>query len=333
MDVIVSVIVPIYKVEPYITKCISSIINQTYDNLEIILVDDGSPDCCNLICDEFAACDKRIRVIHQRNLGLSEARNHGIDISTGSYILFVDGDDYIEPNTVERLLQTCIENCADVSCCGHYWEHENNVATHSLTNARKCYEGEEILEASLKGWVFKECAWNKLWKRQLFDNECKFPPGRYFEDIATTWRLFRKCKRVTCVPDILYHYVARKSSIGNTKNIKNLVDRWLAFRERFEVMGRESEIFRQICTVGCLQTIGYTWRWLYKVDIKEREKHEVEIQEMRSFLKANRDDIKRCSFSTRVSLFCALHSNSITIFVCYYLNQLYRKIHGLDRMK
>ena len=332
MDALVSVIVPIYKVESYLEKCVHSIMHQTYDNLEIILVDDGSPDSCGLMCDDFATSDKRIRVIHQKNQGLSEARNHGIDICHGSYILFVDGDDYIEPNTIECLLKACVETGSDVSCCGHYWEHENHFLKYPLPDVSRCYEGEEIITASLKGDVFAEFAWNKLYKRQLFDKECKFPPGRYFEDIATTWRVFRKCKRVTCIPDILYHYVARKSSIGNTKNMKNLVDRWIAFKERYDVMVAESEEFCRICTIGCLDTIGYTWRWLYIVDKKDRKRHDDVLQEMREFVEANRSSIGRCSLATRVCLFCALHSNSVTEFGCYYLNQVYRRLRGWNQM-
>lgn len=114
----VSVIVPVYNVEPYLRKCLYSVLGQTYRDLEIIVVDDGSTDASRAICDEYKSSDSRIQVIHQINKGLSEARNNGIDIATGEYILFVDGDDWIELNTVECLLQACVENNADVSCCG-----------------------------------------------------------------------------------------------------------------------------------------------------------------------------------------------------------------------
>ena len=331
MEDIVSVIVPIYKVEPYLKKCVNSILQQTYDNLEIFLVDDGSPDDCGQMCDHFAASDKRIHVVHQKNKGLSEARNQGIAICKGSYVLLVDGDDYIEPNTIECLLKSSKDTCADVVCCGYYREYKDNATAHSLTDVRKYYGEEEIIKAALQGKFFGEYAWNKLWKRELF-NDCKFPLGRYFEDIATTWKLFRGCHKVTCVPDILYHYIIRKDSIGNTKNMKNFVDRWLAFKERFDTMAAESEELRQICTNGCLDTIGYTWRWLYIVDRKDRKRHDDVLREMREFVEVNRSSIGRCSLATRVSLFCALHSNSVTECGCYYLNQVYRRLRGFDQM-
>lgn len=320
----VSVIVPVYNVEKYLDKCVSSILNQTYRGIEIILIDDGSTDGCGRMCDEYQ--DERIRVIHQINKGLSEARNCGIDIATGEYILFVDGDDWIEPSTVECLLQACVENEADVSCCGHYKEFVDRTTAHPLVTELKIYEGDEIVIPAMKG-SFAHYAWEKLWKRELFDT-CRFPPGMQFEDIATTWKLFLKCQRVVCIPDILFHYIYRKDSIGNTKTMKNLSDRWIAFKERYDVMAGKSEELRNICTKSCLETIGYTWRWLYIIKDRDEEK----IQEMRGFLKENREYISHCSLETRISLFCALHSNSISIASCYYLNQIYRRLKGLDQM-
>lgn len=327
MDALVSVIVPIYKVEPYLDKCIYSIQNQTYRNLEIILVDDGSTDNCGQMCDRFALTDGRIHVIHQSNKGLSEARNSGISVCSGSYILFVDGDDWIEPDTVECLLNACVDNDAEVSCCGHYKEYLDRTTEHPLTDKKVVYEDDEIVVPAMKGNVFGMHAWGKLWNRELFDN-CMFPSGMYFEDIATTWKLFLNCHRVVCVRDILFHYIYRKDSIGNTKTMKNLSDRWTAFKEQYDEMAGEDEIIRRICAKRCLETIGYTWRWLHIVKNKDRTK----MQEMRGFLRENQDVKNQCSLATQLSLFCAQHSNPITIFGCYYLNQLYRRAHGMRLM-
>lgn len=326
MDTLVSVIVPIYKVEPYLEKCVTSIRNQTYRNLEIILIDDGSPDGCGQMCDLYASADNRVRVIRQENKGLSEARNSGIDIATGEYILFVDGDDWIELNTVECLLQACLDYSADASCCGHYKEFTNRTTIHPLVEEVKIYEGDEIIAPALKG-AFAHYVWEKLWKRKLFDT-CRFPSGMQFEDVATTWKLLLNCHRVVCISDVLFHYIYRKDSIGNTKTMKNLVDRWIAFKERYDVMAERSEELRNICTKGCLETIGYTWRWLFIVKDRDEEK----IQEMRRFLKENQEYINHCSLEKRISLFCALHSSPITIASCYYLNQMYRRFRGLDQM-
>lgn len=330
MNPLVSIIIPIYNVEKYLDKCITSVVNQTYTNLEIILVDDGSPDNCPAICDQWQAKDSRIKVIHQENGGLSVARNHGIDACNGSYVQFVDSDDYIELNAVECLLQACLETNAEVSCCGYVKEYVNHIISYPLTYSRVCYEGEEILVAAMKGTVFEQYVWNKLWRRELFDNDCRFPPGKCFEDGATTWKVLRKCNRVVCLPDVLYHYIARKNSISNTKNMKHFLDYWDACKERFDEMSVKSETLRQICMEGCFEVIGYIWRWLYLVDKKGRD--EVRLQEMQSFLKENRDSIVNCPLTTRFSLFCALHSNPVTIFGCYYAKQIYRRLHGMEEM-
>ena len=322
----ISVIIPVYNVEPYLRKCLDSVVGQTYRDLEILIVDDGATDGSGKICDEYAATDHRLQVIHQNNKGLSEARNRGIDIATGDYILFVDGDDWIEPNTVECLLQACIDYGADASCCGHYKELVDRTTVHPLVAVKKIYEGDEIVAPAMKG-SFAHYAWEKLWKRDLFDN-CRFPSGMQFEDIATTWKLFLRCHKVVCIPDVLFHYTYRKDSIGNTKTMKNLADRWSAFKERYDTMAERNEEFRRICTMGCLQTIGYTWRWLYIV----RDRDEEKLNEMQEFLKCNREAVRNCALSTRISLFCALHSNLVTIAGCYRINQIYRKIRGLDQM-
>ena len=317
----ISVIVPVYNVEPYLRKCLDSILNQTYRDLEILIIDDGSTDGSEAICDEYTANDQRLQVILQDNKGFS-----GIDLATGSYILFVDGDDWIEPNAVECLYQACLDSNADASCCGHYKELVDRKTVHALVAVKKIYEGDVIVAPAMKG-SFAHYAWEKLWKRDLFYN-CRFPSGMQFEDIATTWKLFLRCHKVICIPDVLFHYTYRKDSIGNTKSMKNLSDRWVAFKERYDVMAGRNEELKRICTMGCLETIGYTWRWLYIVEDRDEEK----IQEMRRFLKENRWYIRRCSLETRISLFCALHSSSITIVSCYYLNQMYRRFRGLDQM-
>ncbi len=330
MEPTVSVIIPVYQVEKYLDKCIASVVGQTYQNLQIILVDDGSTDRSPAICDGWKERDPRITVIHQPNGGLSRARNAGVNLVTGEFIGFVDSDDWIEQNTIEYLLQACIENKADISCCGYYRVYVDHIISHSLTDIQKIYEGEEILYSSMRGEGDEHIVWNKLWRRELFDDDCKFPAGMNFEDVATTWKIFRKCHREVCIPNLLIHHIIRKGSICNTKSMKNFVDRWIAFKERYDVMATKSEEIRRICIDGCLDTIGYTWRWLHILDRKERD--EKTLQEMRAFVRENRDRIAYSPVATRISLFCVLHSNSLTEFGCYYMNQIYRKIHGMDRM-
>ena len=327
----ISIIVPVYNVEPYLRKCLDSIVGQKYSDLEILVIDDGSTDESGAICDEYAKKDSRIRVFHTSNFGLSAARNLGVENARGDYLGFVDSDDWIEPDMYEALLNCAEETKSDVSCCGYYRHYSNKEIERPITSVKSSYEGEALIPAAMKVNVFGLYAWNKLYKRCLF-NDCMFPQGMLFEDIATIWRILVKCGRVSCVPNCLYHYNIRKNSLGNTKSMKNFADRWIAFRDRYYVMAEKSEELRQICTKGCLDTIGYTWRWLHTVDKEERKERGDVIQEMRSFAIANRKNMRLCSIATRISLFCAIHSCSTSIFICYYLNQAYRRFRGMNQM-
>lgn len=216
---LISVIVPIYNVEKYLPRCIESIINQTYKNLEIILVDDESPDNCGRICDEYMEKDARIKVIHQKNKGLSGARNSGIDIATGEYLAFVDSDDYIEPIMYETLYNDIQEHDAGMSICSRYYEFEDGhrVERYKLEQEVKVYSGKEAIVEMNNYSSFDMSAWDKLYKRELF-KEIRFPQGKLSEDFFIMFRLLDKARKVTFNPKPLYIYVQRNNSISrNTK--------------------------------------------------------------------------------------------------------------------
>ena len=321
----ISVIVPVYNIEKYLRRCLDSVINQTYRELEILIVDDGSTDSSGAICEEYGEKDNRIKVFHMENRGLSAARNRGLDEAKGEWIGFVDSDDWIEPYMYETLLNCVHSTKSDISCCGYCRQYANNETVIQVVPKVTTIEDEELISAAMEGNPFTLYAWNKLYKKELFD-DCRFPEGMLFEDIATTWRLLIRCHRVTCVPNVFYHYTIRKDSIGNTKTMKNLADRWIAFKDRYDAMAQRNDELNQICTRRCLDTIGYTWRWLYMV----KDRDDAILQQMRLFARTNRESFKLCSKATSISLFFALHSNALSIFICYYMNQIYRKIRGMD---
>ncbi|WMJ89809.1 glycosyltransferase [Anaerocolumna sp. MB42-C2] len=214
----ISVIIPVYMVENYIDECINSVINQTYTNLEIILIDDGSKDRCGEICDEYAIKDSRIKVIHQSNGGLSKARNAGIDIATGDYIGFVDSDDYIEEDMFEFLLQLAISNNADISICGTY----NKDLHLSSTYKEYCYTPKEAIKTMLAEKKFNTSAWDKLYKRELF-TEIRYPEGKIYEDLATTYKLFHKASKIIYNSKPKYYYRMNSESIMNRSfNLRNM---------------------------------------------------------------------------------------------------------------
>ena len=236
---LISIIVPVYKVEKYIHKCVSSIINQTYSNIEIILVDDGSPDNCAKICDEYALKDKRIKVIHQKNMGLSEARNRGIEISKGEYIGFVDSDDYIEPTMFQDLYNAIIDNDADISICNFYViSNKRKVAKNNFK--RRNFNKIEALKGVLLDKDIQSYAWNKLYKRELFEN-IKYPIGKKYEDIGTTFYLFEKSNKIAYIEKPEYNYLNREDSIVFNYNEQTIMDYTDIIIERYKYVDNKYE--------------------------------------------------------------------------------------------
>ncbi|MBP3817726.1 MAG: glycosyltransferase [Butyrivibrio sp.] len=214
MDDIISVIVPIYKVEKYINRCIDSITNQTYKNLDIILVDDGSPDLCGKICDEYADKDSRIRVIHKENGGLSSARNVALDDLKGNWVVCVDSDDYVHPDMIRRLHRAACDNNAEIAICSHYEERGERLFINSrIEDEVIVWDKKSALTKLIYDEEVKNYAWGKIYKSSLFDG-VRYPDGRNYEDIATTYLLFDKAERIVKIPDYLYYYLIREDGIS-----------------------------------------------------------------------------------------------------------------------
>lgn len=230
----VSVIVPIYGVEEYLDKCIQSICNQTYSDLEIILVDDGSQDACPKMCDEWSQRDSRIIVIHQQNGGLSNARNTGLYASSGEYILYVDSDDYIKEDMVEALVKAINEYNADVAVSTY--ESSSDECTYERLSGRIIVGSpNEILPIIYKNYIFH--AWGKLIKRE-YALKCPFVDRLIYEDYENTPRLMTCVSRVVIIMDGRYHYTIRNNSImGKTKmstnaDLARIVDSTLELYEK-----------------------------------------------------------------------------------------------------
>lgn len=211
---LVTVIVPVYKVEQYLDKCIDSLVNQTYQNLEIMLIDDGSPDNCPQMCDEWAKKDKRIKVIHKENGGQCSARNLALDQCKGDYICFVDSDDWVELNYVECLYKALIENDADISLCQLTEVYEDNRQPKLINNLNeyKIISRPELFPYSqINRSLFLLGPCNKLYKKYIFKN-LRFPNIRMFEDSAIYPNIFHLANKVVTVPITLYNYLVRNQS-------------------------------------------------------------------------------------------------------------------------
>lgn len=203
---LVSVIVPVYRVENYLHRAVDSLINQTYTNLEIILVDDGSPDRCPQICDEYAGQDSRIKVIHKPNGGLSDARNTGLAIASGDYLVFLDSDDYLHIKAIEILISEAIRHKACIVCCGmNIVDSDNNIYDHRKCDENFVSNNIDATKLLLQDRFPHNFACGKLYKRELFDN-LQFPVGRLYEDTATTYLAVNRAKSVLCLKDCLYYY-------------------------------------------------------------------------------------------------------------------------------
>ena len=264
----ISVIVPVYKVEPYLRECVDSIINQTYKNLEIILVDDGSPDNCGAICDEYAAQDSRVRVIHKENGGVSSARNAGIEAATGDYIGFVDSDDWIEKDMFETLLTAlvnanadmCICNCADETESGERIPTEYPLSSEILSK-------REVLKRLIRpgGGVYAG-VWNKLYKASILKNH-RFMVGRRYEDELISHHVINECESVVTISDVLYHYIQRGGSFCNSPySVKNL-DQSYALLDRYRFFKENGYLYEARKTWQA--AYGFLLTSLYKLPLKE----------------------------------------------------------------
>lgn len=241
----ISVIVPIYNVEKYLPACIDSILQQTYKDMEIILVDDGSPDNCPQICDEYGKKDERIRVVHQKNKGLSGARNTGIDIAQGEYLIFVDSDDTVEPTMVEDLYTYAEEhNCAIVACGRNYVFEDGQIVCKITENKNRIYDFADAMQEMNTFTLFDMSAWAKIYKKDIF-KDIRFPEGKLSEDYYIMYKLFDMAQSVGYVAKPLYNYLQRQSSISRNKKINH--DFAYAAKEQMEYLDNK---YPQMAVLG-----------------------------------------------------------------------------------
>jgi len=233
-EALVSIIIPVYNTKEYLEVCVNSVRNQTYKNIEIILIDDGSENETAQLCDEISKSDSRIKVHHQKNGGLSAARNKGITLSTGKYIMFVDSDDYIHSQMVQKLYEWLVSHNADVAVCDY--ERVKEFATEvpeKLLSAseEKIYENEEILDRIYSAEYVKYIVcWNKLYKRELI-TDIQFPINRIHEDEFFTPRVLQKAQKAVWLNEKLYYYVIREGSLSKSGLEKSSRHKLLCMKE------------------------------------------------------------------------------------------------------
>jgi glycosyltransferase involved in cell wall biosynthesis len=225
---IISIIIPVFNIKPYLSEALNSVLNQTYTNLEIIIIDDGSTDESGMVCDEFAKKDNRIIVVHQENKGLSEARNVGLDMMTGNIVAFLDPDDRYQSDYIMSMLSTMNQYNADIVICKNAAIRTTNamslkdIVSIEPQMAKGLYDRVTVLRAYVDGLI-NAAVWNKIYKSKLW-KETRFPVGYVYEDIVTTYQIFNNSEKVYILDKVLYLRRIHSESITNTPSIINVSD-------------------------------------------------------------------------------------------------------------
>ena len=296
---IISIIVPVYKVEKYLADCIDSITAQTFEDIEIILVDDGSPDNCGQLCDDYAKTDKRIKVIHKQNGGLSDARNAGIQAASGRYLGFIDSDDYIAPDMFERLYNSIIETDSDISMCRAANFNDGSIAELDKGKGETfIFEGSDIIKALFTGKI-NNFAWNKLYKKELFD-EIRFPYGKIYEDLFTTYRLCGRSKRLVLIDERKYAYRIRDNSImGKARRIIH-TDKFLAFAEIYDFLSNDDTVRDMAVEYMYRDLVSDVFKIVAADEIKNNEKF---FDALKGFLKTIKTKDKKKLFFLKIAVY------------------------------
>ena len=283
----ISIIVPVYNVEAYLEKCVESILKQTYTNLEILLVNDGSTDKSGELCDKLALRDHRIRVIHKENGGLSDARNRGIDEASSNLIGFIDSDDYIDEDMYETLYRQMVASKADLSMCGHY-DVYHQIPEKQVAEI-KTWElmPEEAIKMVMEAKILSVTAVNKLYKKALFE-QLRFRIGKIAEDAFIMVDLIHQCSKIVATNEKKYYYVHRENSITTQKFSLKFLNVIEAYEQNAKMI---SENYPDLYDVAIMRL---NWAYFYVLDrllVDNDFKDKVLEDRLISYLKKNKRSI------------------------------------------
>ena len=307
----VSVIIPIYNVEKYLRACVDSVLGQTYQDLQIILVDDGSTDSCGRICDEYSGVDSRIQVIHKENGGLSDARNAGLAVAKGEFILYLDSDDYLVPTAIASLMEMQGKTHADIVLGNFYYtfpDHEYPALAWQQTDM--VLNNEQAMEALIDGRI-ETFAWGKLIRRAIAHKHT-FPKGKVFEDHFWTHFVFADAQTVALLAQPLVHYRQRDNSISFTFDLKRLdmLDGWM---NRIEFLEQQYPDLLTICHKRYAERyVGLAWLVLTRMKGGRREA----FDRLRAFNSEVR--LQNYTDGTTKKLICALDRGNL-VYAVYAL--------------
>lgn len=247
-----SVIVPVYNAEKYLNKCVDSILNQTYRDFELLLVDDGSPDQCGMICEAYAVQDSRVKVIHKPNGGVSEARNVGLDQAKGNYISFIDPDDWVEPDMFQSTIDFCKTKQTDIVCFEVCIVRKNKKKFHYRFAADCVFEAKDALVKILTD-VIDNSPCNKIYRKAVW-NHVRFPVGRRYEDVATIYKTFYNADRVGYIKKYFYYYVKHEgSAIALSFDAQRRYECFLGYKEQYELAKNFCKEAEELCKMQAVE--------------------------------------------------------------------------------
>lgn len=315
-----SVIVPVYNAEKYINKCVESILNQTFTDFELILVDDGSLDSCGRICDEYAKKDSRVRVIHKENGGQSSARNIGLDVAKGEIIGFVDSDDDIEVNMYKNLIDYMDKERLDIAFCDVYLVRGDRIRKQSMYSGNKVLNKKEGLNDNLICKI-DNAVWNKIYKKSIFDN-LRFKEGIVYEDVRIMYKIFNKSQRSGYLKECLYYYYKRpNSTIALSFNSKSRFDCYEGYKQRLEFSIKENLDCVEMCRVLTVETALATLTAFYA---NHEPKNSVRYLDLVDFLNKNgRYVADNLSFKNKILLW--------SFFNCAVIHRSYSMLSSISK--
>lgn len=327
----ISIIVPIYNVEPFLRKCVKSLLDQTHENIEIILVNDGSPDNSKQICDDFALQDSRIKVIHQENKGLCGARNAGLDVATGDYIAFVDSDDYVTKDMFEYLLNLLTKTNSDISACRFFSLNNSGNISVRTDGIDHILSKEEAVEDIVTKFSLRTFFCNKLFKKELFSNK-RFPEGFVFEGTHFIHEIFLEVDKVVFGAEAKYYYRDFSESIVNTMSYKNRIDYVYAHCKRYiDLHLLYPELAPNLLFDVVLNSIKLIEIYV-RTPKKERNKYEEKLNYIRNFIKDYWEKITKhpeISKLAQIKLKAYLHNKSFSFRYSNFLINISRAINAV----
>ncbi len=324
-DYLISVIIPVYNVVKYIDKCMESVLNQSYSNLEIILVDDGSTDGSGELCDKYQRNDERVKVIHKSNGGVSSTRNMALDIIKGDYICFADSDDHMAPDMIEKLVNAVTTYDCDITICGFYIERDGELSMEDPDEREVLFfTRDEALDELIDDRRVFNYLWDKIYVKSLFD-DIRFPIGRNYEDEAIMYKVFSKATRICKIPDRLYYYNKRTGSISdhrsdNKKWYSNCIDMLTAKLERHQFSQNGNNRYLEQKSMSSLISTVYE-----AIKLSHLYSEASRYKQYMNFLKINNKSIKQNPYiNKKEKKLLFFYQNK----VAYSLYSLFQKIRG-----